>query len=524
MKILFGINLKEELNSTIGKLLKKFYSELEKGQNLAFLSEILFSTYIKLDRSDIKIQTYINIINQICQFFNEEKLKEFDIKNFPVQCDYKDKCKCVYKSDYNFIPQIHLKFNEVKEIDKEIIDSLISKIKEILNDKKVNIIDIRKGSLSVIIALNYLIKDKLQTMDMENMDTLQIFDELNKYFNVETINIKNILKDNLSIAQKDKQYKPDFVTENLFDLESSPIELVNCIKQKKSNNCETNIYEISKAISGEDIKNFFDSLEEETKQTQDNLYNRILNDVNHELENYLQFFDEQFEEALKRSIFEYNTKYIAYIYRHDENYNSGKLRCNNIKTKILFHGTNSKSISLILSGQFRDAGIHIFGPGVYFSDLLDYTWYYADDSGKEGCRDNFGIIPKVGEAFSFIVSNVYYDQDKFEQVYDNSTRDIKVQDYGIRHILVDSRSAAIPQKLLNNYTKFKGTEYLISNKNQILPLLSLTVERVKYLIVWRDNNFNVSNPNNYSQYEEMLAYNNEIKNYASFNLKTKIYY
>ena len=65
---------------------------------------------------------------------------------------------------------------------------------------------------------------------------------------------------------------------------------------------------------------------------------------------------------------------------------------------------------------------------------------------------------------------------------------------------------------------------MISNKNQILPLLSVTVERVEYLIVWRDCNFNSSNPNNYSGFEKMLVYNNEIKNYASFNLKTKIYY
>ena len=66
-------DLKDELNSAIGKLLKKFYSELEKGQNLTFLSEILFETYIKIDRNDHKIKAYKNVINQINQFFNEEK-------------------------------------------------------------------------------------------------------------------------------------------------------------------------------------------------------------------------------------------------------------------------------------------------------------------------------------------------------------------------------------------------------------------------------------------------------------------
>ena len=54
--------------------------------------------------------------------------------------------------------------------------------------------------------------------------------------------------------------------------------------------------------------------------------------------------------------------------------------------------------------------------------------------------------------------------------------------------------------------------------------MSVTVERVKYLIVWRDNNCNKSNPNNYSNFEEMLKYNNDIKDYASFNLKTNIYF
>jgi hypothetical protein len=179
---------------------------------------------------------------------------------------------------------------------------------------------------------------------------------------------------------------------------------------------------------------------------------------------------------------------------------------------------------MILAGQFNKSKTAIFGPGVYFSDLLDYTWFYADDSGKAGSRKNFYTIPKINDTFSFIVSNIYYDQNKFEQVYDNSTINIKVPDNGIRHIIVDSNSRAIPRQKLQNYTGFKGTEYLISNTNQILPLLSITLERVKYLIVWRDNNFNNYNPNKYSQFEEMFAYNNEIKNYASFNLKTKIYY
>ena len=385
-------------------------------------------------------------------------------------------------------------------------------------------VKIKKGSLSIALALNYLIQEKLETIDMENKTGIEILQELNKYLGIETKNIKNILKNNLTIAQKDKQFKPDFATENLYDLEATPDELVNSIKKNKVNNDEINIYEISKSISGNEIKNFFDTLCNETKETQDYLYTEVINNVNNELDSYLQIFDVQYEEALKNSIFEYNTKYIAYIYRHDEKYNTGQLHCNNIETKLLFHGTNSLCISRILSSHFRDSKVAIFGPGIYFSDLLDYAWYYADDSGKTGCRDNFERIPKISESFSFIVASIYYDRNKFEQVYDCSLAEIKVPEFGIRHILVDYRSAAIPKNELKNYNKFKGTEYLISNKNQILPLLSVTVERVKYLIVWRDKNFNSSNPNGYSEFEKMLEFNHEIQNFASLNLKTKIYY
>ena len=296
----------------------------------------------------------------------------------------------------------------------------------------------------------------------------------------------------------------------------------NCKNDNNNNNI--NIYEISKEITFEDIKNFFDSLSNETKEIQDLLYEKF-SEVNNELENHLQIFDNQFEEALKRSIFEYQTKYIAYIYQNDEKFISGQLHCNNIEKKLLFHGTSSFCISRILGSEFRNSNEHIFGPGIYFSDSLDYTWFYSDDSDAYK-RKNFEIIPKVGDSFSFIAVNVYYDKNKFEQIYEYNEQkeNEKVQDFGIRHILVDSKSEAIPKNNLKDYNKFKGTEYLISNKSQILPLLSITMERVKYLMVWRDNNFDLSNPNNYDDFDKMIEFNNGMKNFAAINLKTKIYY
>ena len=70
-----------------------------------------------------------------------------------------------------------------------------------------------------------------------------------------------------------------------------------------------------------------------TKKTRENLYDNILSKINSELDDYLNVFYEQLEEALKKSIFEYNTKYIAYIYRRDEQYNKDQKRCKNIEKK-----------------------------------------------------------------------------------------------------------------------------------------------------------------------------------------------
>ena len=80
------------------------------------------------------------------------------------------------------------------------------------------------------------------------------------------------------------------------------------------------------------------------------------------------------------------------------------------------------------------------------------------------------------------------------------------------------------KKELDSYKDFIGTEYLVTEESQILPLLNVTVERVEFLIVWRDNNFNANNPNGYCNFDEIYSYNLKIKKYAAFNFKTKIYY
>ena len=77
---------------------------------------------------------------------------------------------------------------------------------------------------------------------------------------------------------------------------------------------------------------------------------------------------------------------------------------------------------------------------------------------------------------------------------------------------------------LENYEGFIQNEYLISDEDQMLPLHAINLRRIEYLINWRDNNFNKSNPNNYEDFDKMFQFNEEIKNFAYREINSKIYY
>ena len=457
-------------------------------------------------------------IMELLTKFENDVVEKCDLSNFV-------KNKLTFNSSFSFIPQIEIKFNDVKDITKDLIDDLILKLNQMFEGKDIKIVEMKKGSLDLAIALNYLIQEAFNDINLNNISSDKFLEILNQTLNIKTGNIKNILQDNLVIAQQDKQFKPDFINQNLLDLttEESKDKLSKTIKEHFSqNDNQNNIFEVAQNITPSDIKSFYEKLFQETKSQQNDLCDIILNN---EFQEYLRAFESEFEKALRNSIFEYNTKFITYIYRNDEAYRAGKLHCNNLNTKFVFHGTRSWCISRILSGNFCHANVHFFGIGAYFTDLLDYAWFYAAETdGQKGKFKNVSRIPQLKESFSLIASEIYFDKSKFEQVYDMAKENQTVPKNGIRHVCVNFGGNEIPKKLLKNYNGFIGTEYIITEKEQILPLLNITLERVEFLIVWRDNNFNISNPNGYDHFKEMYDFNIKIKKYAGFNLKTKIYY
>ena len=160
------------------------------------------------------------------------------------------------------------------------------------------------------------------------------------------------------------------------------------------------------------------------------------------------------------------------------------------------------------------------------TDSLDYMCYYAHDEEAFHKYDNVQSIPKVGHTFNFVVSQVFYDQTKFEYAYNRNKEEMFVQDNGIRcaHDRYDTK--VLTELELKNYNKFYGREYVISNKNQILPLYVVSVKRIEYLVVWRDYNFNSNNPNNYDQkmFKEIQEFHINIKKFITRELNSKIYY
>ena len=156
--------------------------------------------------------------------------------------------------------------------------------------------------------------------------------------------------------------------------------------------------------------------------------------------------------------------------------------------------------------------------------MIDYAWYYA---GKDNNKENFNKIPKIGDSFSIIVSEIFYDQNKLEKVYNSYTKDEKVQPYGIRCAKVNYKTTILNKNEINNNKfKFIANEFLISEKSQILPLYGITLIRIEFLVIWRDYNFNSNNPNYYSKevFDKMQEFHRTIKNILLGELNSKVYY
>ena len=195
-------------------------------------------------------------------------------------------------------------------------------------------------------------------------------------------------------------------------------------------------------------------------------------------------------------------------------------KCPNLIVRYLFHGTQIDPISKIITGGFLYTRKAFYGMGIYFSDMLDYVSFYSGGKNYESRRDNFGSILNVKDTFSCVSAEVYYSKNKKKEIYDYSLyvkeldhfptyKELKrdypdkmVEKQGIHFARVEPSGGQVRNKEdIEKDIKegrFIGTEYVITEMEQILPLYGLTFKRNEFLVIWRDNHF--KGDNEYSEF------------------------
>ena len=237
-----------------------------------------------------------------------------------------------------------------------------------------------------------------------------------------------------------------------------------------------------------------------------------INDTKFRLGKYSKFvetFEVKLQRSLRDSIFEFSVVSLVILDRKDfDIFEKERQSCPNKVDKILYHGTNIHPISCILTGVFHKSVTEHYqhGKGVYFTDNLDYCWFYG---GAKSNRQNVNKIPAIGETFTAIASLVYYDAKGFLKVKDHKTR-IQPGKNQINFAYAGSDLETIEYP---NYSKFVGTEYCVWNLEQICPFISVKLKRDEYCVIWRDNNFS-----------EKPVYNNEFDDKFKKYLKAIIKY
>ena len=406
----------------------------------------------------------------------------------------------IFNPKLRLLPTIIVCVNYDCTINEELYNNLKKELSEIIDKKNFSIIELRKGSAIMTIVL---IGD-LALKGIKASEFNQTSEEINCI--LKKIESKKFACLGNSYAS-DTSYKiPDY-TKN-----ENRIQLVNFLKETSKSN--EDILQASSIITN----NEFESILE---KTMDNISDVVITqEINqkkfilYKLEEFNKEIESILEQSKKESIFEFGVVGLSLIDRDISNYQNRKSKCENLVTKYLFHGTSTDISSLIVTSNFKKGETAYFGPGLYMTDMLDYSGFYAYID-KERKFENVSKIRKKDDTFSIVASQVFYDNSKFENCYDFTNDEVK--EGGIRFVKVNYEGSPLSknQTKENGYKKFIGTEYVIPSENQILPLYSITLKRNEYYCLWKDYHFTHK-----TQYTEHAIH---VKNIAKQMLGINVY-
>ena len=300
----------------------------------------------------------------------------------------------------------------------------------------------------------------------------------------------------------------------------------------EENDIKENIITVLEKVKGSNIINFSNFVNESINMNQVNEMMKLLNsndfkeiyDIRFLLSKYnehVKLFNKEFEKAKRESIFEFSIISLVIMERVDfEIFENERKKCSNRIDKILFHGTGIEPISSILMGYFKRAVDRHYqhGKGVYFTDFLDYCWFYGGDLNN---RVNKNKIPKIDENFTLIACSIYFDKNRFRKVIDYKYTPQKNE-------INFAYAGAQFETLVNpDFRKFVGTEYVIWELDQICPFMSAKLKRNEYCVIWRDNNFS-SKPVYNNKFDEIfkkflserIKYINQVAKYNIYPCET----
>ena len=490
---------------------QNFLKLKERGQKIINFKKKEENLIIKKDPELDKIKFFSG--EDLNTNDSQNSIKNTFINTINDNFEMKKDCHLIKNNAINFIPQIQINFSDNMEITKNMIIEFKKELQEIFEDENFSIIEINKGSTDFLISLQFIFKKFLNSANKANQLTKKIKNKVIEYVE----KIKNF--EFCFFGKKGNKSKANAVNEFVKDIESSDKEIIQIFKEKVQGeeiNEKTNFYEASKSFSINDFNEVIDYLSKEDLAKQE--YEQLVKNYGE----YYNIFEKDFEKALAFSIFEYQLIRIYTIDRDDYDiFKHNKNNCPNAEEKLLFHGTKVDYIVSILS-TFIDIDRNTcskLGKGFYLSDLLEVSWRYRSSTNVDD------YIPKIGDSFSILVCNTFYSRNHIDHCYKaiNNDKLIPMNHLRIAKVKADT-SEVISEEELKNYKDYIQNEYLLSHKEQILPIYAISLRRVEYLIIWRDNNFDKNNPNNYDEFEKMFEFNLEMQNFAYRELNSKIYY
>ena len=297
------------------------------------------------------------------------------------------------------------------------------------------------------------------------------------------------------------------------ELKNNPKEdIKSLLNDKNGNNILTYMHYVNAMIKKKHII-YLINLFDKNKQNDIIAFWSILS----KYEEFNQLFEKDFSKIIEKSYFDYSLVSVSlFQHKRRKEFLEKLKKCDNCEVRYLLHGTQIDPISNIITDEFKYAKKPFYGMGVYFTDMLDYVSFYCGRKSENGNREYWNKVLQAGETISCIGAEVFYDKDKKKYIYDDSYwvsdlnyfptyeeiktnyKDKMVEKNGVHFIRVETTQGQPIKKGKNldlelQKGKLIGTEYVITEMEQILPLYGLTLKRNEYFVIWRDTNLEGKN-------------------------------